>query len=235
MSACQVDFLPPSWRARRAQRRTIWSRLGAIALVLIAIATSQISLVHQKMALDRELAEIETEHARARGRIAEVEELARKKDELAARLELLKDVLKRARGADVIAAVARSAPEGVGLDTIKFHVGESSGAPEIELNITGTSPSHESSDRFATALRKSTALSRADLGFSQEAAQPGIKVSPSRRRERAHERSQLANRVLSRTRRVGARLRAVWRAPHPENECRQTGAHPRDPQRDREV
>jgi Tfp pilus assembly protein PilN len=175
MTGCEVDFLPPSWRARRARRRTLLSRLGLVATVLISIAAVQVAIVHQRLTLDRKLADVQIEHTRARGRIAEVDELARKKDELALRLELLMDVLKRARGADVIAAVARSAPESVALDTVRFHVSESTGQPEIELNITGTSPSHDVSDSFRNSLSRAHGFSRADLGFSQDAAQPGLK------------------------------------------------------------
>lgn len=177
MSGFDVDFLPPSWRAKREVRRSFLSRVGIFAILLVVIAGAQAWLVHQRLELDRQLQSVEIEHSRARNRIAEVEELDRRKNELAARLELLKDVLKRARGAEVVASAGRAAAaRNVTLDTIKFGVvTEASGMPELELTITGTSVSHDEAVAFTDVLSSSFALDSARLVRSEETANPGLK------------------------------------------------------------
>jgi Tfp pilus assembly protein PilN len=176
MSALDVDFLPPSWRARREVRRSFLSRVGAFTVVLLLIAGAQTWIVHQRLELDRKLQEVEIEHARARNRIAEVEELDRKKNELATRLDLLKDVLKRARGAEVVAAAGRAAsPRGLALDSIKFVVTEGDGVPELEMTVSGTCLSHDEAVAFTDALAQSGALDSARLVHSEETAVPELK------------------------------------------------------------
>lgn len=176
MSALDVDFLPPSWRARREVRRSFLSRVGAFTVVLLLIAGAQTWIVHQRLELDRKLQEVEIEHARARNRIAEVEELDRKKNELATRLDLLKDVLKRARGAEVVAAAGRAAsPRGLALDSIKFVVTEGDGVPELEMTVSGTCLSHDEAVAFTDALAQSGALDSARLVHSEETSVPELK------------------------------------------------------------
>lgn len=176
MSGLDVDFLPPSWRAKREVRRSLLSKVGIFATVTLVIAGAQVWLVHQRLELDRLLRDVELEHIRARSRITEVEELDRRKNDLAARLDLLKDVLKRARGAEVVAAAGRSAsPRGIALDAIEFHVSEASGSPELELTVKGTCKSHDEAVAFTDSLGQSFALTAARLVSSEETIEPGTK------------------------------------------------------------
>jgi len=176
VSAIDIDFLPPEWRARRAKRRSMLSRLGVTSILLVAIAAAQIWLVQRDIALADEMRSVDTEHARARSRIGEVEELDRRKGDLAQRLDLLKDVLKRARGAEIVAAIGRSAPDSVVLEFIDFHVNdELNGTPAIELNIRGTCTAHESAVHFADTLALEPAIASARLVSSQATAVAGTK------------------------------------------------------------
>ncbi len=175
MSEIDVDFLPPSWRARRAQRRTIVSRVGASSLILLTIAATQGFVAHRSRQLDVELAGVAAEHSHASEKIAKVEELDHRRLELAGKLELLKDVLKRARGAELIGAIGRAAPQNVAFDLVEFHVNDLKGTPAIELTVQGTCLFHDEASLLAENLRADPSFSAARLVYSQEGAIPGLK------------------------------------------------------------
>lgn len=175
MNHVDIDFLPPDWRAHRAQRRTALSRMGVLIAAAGAVALAQALVTHHRFELDRELTAVDAEHSNARGRIAAVEELDQRKQELASRLDLLKDALKRTRGAELVGAVGRSTPAGVTLDFVEFRVSDVSGELAVDLTVKGTSTSHDLATELNRRLGAEPIFNTVRLVSSENTSTPEVK------------------------------------------------------------
>lgn len=137
MTLPAVDFLPPAFRERRLRRRA-WATRAVLSGVLVLIAGgASFAVGRQSDRMAARLEETRRKYDLARGRIAQVEQLDRKKQELSQRLEVLKDVLARARGARTVAALGVACPDEVVLEKVAVRVDESGVRPHVELTIEG--------------------------------------------------------------------------------------------------
>jgi Tfp pilus assembly protein PilN len=167
-SPIDVDFLPPGWRARRARRRAIASRAGVAVALLVALTCAEAALLYRRSGLAERLADVQARFDAARGRIGEVEELDRKKQELTSRLAVLGDVLRRTRGAVLVSTVTAAAPEGVVLHKLDYQVDDVEGVPSAQLSIHGTCATHVDVADFFDALDQARGLEQVRMVYSEE-------------------------------------------------------------------
>jgi Tfp pilus assembly protein PilN len=168
VNAVAVDFLPPDYRDRRLRRRA-WVTYGTVAVVLLlAMVFAWYGVDRRRGALSVELEAARSAHDRSKNRIAQVEQLDLKKDELSQRLSVLRDVLARTRGALVLNAVAASAPESTLITRIDLRVSEAGDVPRIEITIEGRCSDHLDVANLLRALDAQPLLSDVRMVLSEE-------------------------------------------------------------------
>jgi len=169
MNDCAVDFLPPDYRERRSRKR-IWIIRGSLAVALVlSMAAGSIGLEGRKSSLEQRLSAVMATHDTARARIAQVEELDRRKEELSRRLSVLEDVLARARGSLVLEAIGRSCGEQLRFTEVDVRVNSQGLEPTVELTISGLCASDGEVAALLEALRNEPLVGSARMVFSEDA------------------------------------------------------------------
>lgn len=142
MAECQVDFLPPSYKERRSRRRTWLVRGGVVLILAVAMSGASFAVHRKSERLGGELDTISSERDRTRNRIAQVEQLDKKKQELARRLGVLEEILSRARGSLVLDSVSRSCGESVMLNKVNLRLDTKEARPFVQISIEGFCSDH---------------------------------------------------------------------------------------------
>lgn len=170
MSIHDIDFLPPHFRDRR-NRRKIWLLRSALILVLAAgMVWSSLNVSRKGERLELQLGSVERQREQSRSRIAQVEQLSRKKEELSRRLGVLRDVLARARGALVFEAVGRSCTKSTHLTHVSLRTDTSGTGPEVALTIEGRCPDHIDVANLQSRLSAEPMLGDVSVVLSEKAA-----------------------------------------------------------------
>ena len=169
MSYQQIDFLPADYRERRS-RRKLWAFRGLLILVLASGMTWAGLAVNRKSSrLEQKLQSVEQQREQSRSRIAQVEQLSRKKEELSRRLGVLRDVLARARGALVFEAVGRSCSETTHLTHVSLRTDTSGTGPVVALTIEGRCPDHIDVANLQSRLSAEPMLNEVNVVLSEKA------------------------------------------------------------------
>jgi Tfp pilus assembly protein PilN len=163
-----VDFLPPDYRDRRSRRRASVTYVSVVAVLALAMAFAWYGVDRRRGTLATELEGARSAYDQVKTRIAQVEQLDMKKDELARRLSVLRDVLARTRGALVLNAVAASAPESTLITRIDMRVSESGDVPRIEITIEGRCSDHLDVANLLRALEAQPLLTDVRMVLSED-------------------------------------------------------------------
>jgi Tfp pilus assembly protein PilN len=110
---------------------------------------------------------VEARHAELTNRIAQVETLTQKKDDLSRRLSVLKEILVRARGGRVLESVGASCPASTLLTKVDVRLNSTGPVPVIDLTIEGRCPDDESVANLLDALQSKPLLSEVQLVLSE--------------------------------------------------------------------
>lgn len=163
MSDAFVDFLPAFWRERRG-RRKLWLARALAALVVIGGVSGHAVLESRALGRERErLLDTDRRFRLAVGRISEVTQLEDKRDQLAARLAVLRDVLARVRGGDVVQAVGRACTASAKLERLGLRLDEG-GDPVMEVSLEGTCPDTFEVTALIGAMEEDDLLSSVRMG-----------------------------------------------------------------------
>lgn len=169
MKCDAVNFLPPGYTARRVRRR-MWLTRGTIMLLLfLGLASTSWVVENKRRSLRRQLDVVELTYEDARNRIAQVEQLDRKKQDLERRLSVLADVLKRARGSLVLESIASAVPEHVALTKVEFRMQGGGSAPAVEITVEGRCADHLEVVAFQERLNAEPLMEDVRIVLSEDA------------------------------------------------------------------
>lgn len=176
MIQAQIDFLPPNFREKRSRRR-VWIVRGTLTVaVLCGMVGALIATNRKASSLDVRLAAIDRQREQARSRIAQVEQLTRRKEELSRRLGVLKDVLARARGALIFEAVGASCTETTHLSKFSMRIDTAKTQPEVAVTIEGRCPGHMDVANLQSRLGRDPLLGDVNVVLSEKADSGDSKI-----------------------------------------------------------
>ncbi len=167
MGTCAVDFLPPEFRERRIRRRQWIERVVMAGVVVTAMLAATMVISRKRSRIDVTLEAVEARYADLKSRIAQVETLTRKKDDLSRRLTVLKDILVRARGGRVLEAIGASCTNATLLTKVDVRMNSTGATPVIDLTIEGRCPDDENVANFLDALEAKPLLAAVNLVLSE--------------------------------------------------------------------
>lgn len=167
MSFELVDFLPPDFRRKRQLRR-MRRRMVMMALTCgLALSAHTWSAARNRRELSTRLNGVLERYQAALGRVAEVEHLETRREDLTRKLAVLREVLERTRGADVLAVVSDTCPPSTRVGKLDLRVRDNETQPQIDVVLEGTCPDHADVAEFMRSLEHTALVTEVDMVRSE--------------------------------------------------------------------